>query len=250
MRTITVAALFTSASLLLPAASAAQDDRFRDALVRCESKDGKPRQCAADVRGEVRLLRQLSRSECIEDRTWGATRRGVWVSEGCRGEFLVSGWRRGGRAAPVSDFLRCESKDGRSNHCPAETHGGVELVRQLSRSPCIRGQSWGWNPRGVWVTGGCRAEFRTLGFDRDDFDRDVFDGRPAVTRCESIDGGSRHCRADTRGGVRMKQQLSKAACIEGRTWGYDRDGIWVEAGCRADFEAGGYAGSGWVRGER
>lgn len=225
--------------------AAAQDlGRFRDAVVVCESHDGRTQQCAADTwRNEVRLLRQLSRSECIENRTWGVTRGGIWVGKGCRGEFLVIERHRAKPSPVVSDFIRCESNNGRSNRCPANTRRGVELVRQLSRSPCIRGQSWGWDERVIWVSGGCRAEFRVTAHRRDDAPTP-----PAATRCESIDGALRHCPADTRGGVRLVRQRSRSECVEGRTWGYDREGIWVEDGCRADFELGvdrpGWAGRG------
>ncbi len=34
----------------------------------------------------------------------------------------------------------------------------------------------------------------------------------------------------------MKRQLSNDGCWEDETWGYDRDGIWVDEGCRAEFE--------------
>lgn len=243
MRTPTFVLLVSVAALASSGIAAAQDhDRYRDAVVRCESQDGRQQRCAADIRGDVRLLRQLSRSECIEGRTWGVMRDGVWVGDGCRGEFLVSGRYRGGQGTSASGILRCESKDGRSNQCAADTRRGVELVRQLSRSPCIRGRSWGSSPRGVWVTGGCRAEFRTLVDGRD-----ARDGMPpAVTRCESVDGAPRHCPADTRGGVRIARQLSRSACIEGSTWGYDDRGIWVDGGCRADFETGGPEQSDWA----
>jgi hypothetical protein len=223
-----------TASVLSGPVMAQGHGRYRDALLVCESQDGRPRQCAADIRGDVRLVRQLSRSECVEGRTWGVIRGGIWVSDGCRGEFLVAGWPRDARSAPVSRFLRCESIEGRSNHCPANTRRGVVLVRQLSRDPCIRNQSWGWNERGVWVSAGCRAEFRTAATRRDDAGE-----APATVRCESIDGAPRHCPADTRGGVRVVRQRSRAPCIEGRSWSYDRDGIRVESGCRADFAIGG-----------
>lgn len=172
-------AVCATAMAVSPAVMAQDHGRFRDSVVLCESRGGRPQQCAADTRrGDVRLLRQLSRSECIEDRTWGVMRGGIWVSNGCRAEFLVTGWSRGRRSATVSDFIRCESNEGRSNHCPANTRRGVVLVRQLSRSPCIREQNWGWNERGIWVTGGCRAEFRTAADRRDDAD----DARSAITR--------------------------------------------------------------------
>lgn len=59
------------------------------------------------------------------------------------------------------------------------------------------------------------------------------EARPII--CEST-GGTQFCPADTRGGVRLTRQLSKAGCYEGRTWGYDRHGIWVTQGCRARFD--------------
>jgi Protein of unknown function (DUF3011) len=45
-------------------------------------------------------------------------------------------------------------------------------------------------------------------------------------------------RTSTRGGVRLVKQLSREACVEGVSWGFDRDGIWVDKGCRAEFAVG------------
>ncbi len=59
-------------------------------------------------------------------------------------------------------------------------------------------------------------------------------------RCESKGGSYQVCSADTRGGVRLTQQLSSQGCWQNDTWGYDRNRIWVDRGCRAEF----YVGSG------
>jgi hypothetical protein len=48
----------------------------------------------------------------------------------------------------------------------------------------------------------------------------------------------RNVRTD--GYVRLVRQLSDAPCIQGRTWGYGNDYIWVSNGCRAIFEYGRY----------
>jgi hypothetical protein len=40
------------------------------------------------------------------------------------------------------------------------------------------------------------------------------------------------------------KQKRESPCVQGKTWGYDRNGIWVDGGCRADFEVGRGAGSG------
>lgn len=218
--------------------------------LRCESNDGRERHCPADTRGGVRLARQLSRSACEEGRSWGVDRAGVWVGQGCRADFLIGG---GGSAygdrRSAGRVVLCESASGRSNLCVMDTRRGVELVKQLSRSACIREHSWGSNEQGVWVSGGCRAEFRARGGGHD---ASRTDG-PAVVglqslRCESVDGRQRHCPADTRGGVRLVRQLSRTACVEGRSWGHDRNGVWVQAGCRADFEVGGRGDRRWSGG--
>jgi len=59
------------------------------------------------------------------------------------------------------------------------------------------------------------------------------------------DDGRRHTYpVNTRGGVRLVTQKSDAACVQGRTWGYTTNGIWVDRGCRADFEVGGAGNNG------
>lgn len=56
--------------------------------------------------------------------------------------------------------------------------------------------------------------------------------------CESHSNQRNNCRADTRGGVSLQTQLSKAGCYQGNSWGYDSRFIWVSNGCRAVFRTG------------
>jgi hypothetical protein len=63
-------------------------------------------------------------------------------------------------------------------------------------------------------------------------------GYGGVLRCESRNGRTTYCRVDTRAGVRLINQTSQSACIRGRTWGVNRDYVWVSRGCRARFEVG------------
>lgn len=53
----------------------------------------------------------------------------------------------------------CESSNGQRQYCPADTRGGVQLMRQISGSACRQGSTWGYDNRGIWVDNGCRAEF-------------------------------------------------------------------------------------------
>ena len=59
-------------------------------VVRCESRDDRPRFCAVDGRiRDVRIERQLSRSRCDYGYSWGFQRNGIWVENGCRADFVV-----------------------------------------------------------------------------------------------------------------------------------------------------------------
>ena len=61
--------------------------------------------------------------------------------------------------APVRTII-CESVDGRRTYCEYPIRrADVQLYRQLSRSNCQYGYSWGWDRRGIWTSNGCRGEF-------------------------------------------------------------------------------------------
>lgn len=137
-------------------------------VVRCESRDNRSTSCAMpnSRRSNIRLIRQLSSTPCVEGDTWGRTNTGIWVTRGCRGEFVASrgsggGWGPpGGSSGNSGQSIRCESNDQRTVRCGVEIFRRAELVRQLSDSPCTEGGSWGWDRSGVWVSRGCRGEFR------------------------------------------------------------------------------------------
>ena len=57
--------------------------------------------------------------------------------------------------------------------------------------------------------------------------------------CESKDNKQVECDMNTRGEVRIVQQLSKTRCVEGQNWGLFKHSVWVNGGCRAVFESGG-----------
>jgi len=65
--------------------------------------------------------------------------------------------------------------------------------------------------------------------------------RAQIVRCSSDDGRKQFCQADTRYGVTMVRQVSGAPCQQGRSWGYNDRGIWVDHGCRAEFAVRGAA---------
>jgi len=150
-----------------------------------------------------------------------------------------SAWAQSGITAQNGRNVTCASDDGRRHTCRVDTSRGVQMVNQRSGSPCVQGQTWGYDRRGIWVDRGCRADF-FLG------NRGPVAGpgpgygpgrppRGTIITCSSNNGKRNYCPADTSRGVQLSQQRSGSPCVQGQTWGFDRRGIWVDRGCRADF---------------
>ena len=109
--------------------------------ITCSSNDGRRNWCDIGPTRDVRLVRQISGSPCVRDSTWGVDRRGLWVDRGCRAEFVAG--RPGPPPPPPSRIVNCSSNDGRRNWCDVGRSRDVQLARQISGSPCIRGQHLG-----------------------------------------------------------------------------------------------------------
>ncbi len=156
------------------------------------------------------------------------------------------------RAAEQSFTIRCESDDMGRHSCAAPTQiTRAEVLRQISGSPCTQGSTWGWQGNTVWVDRGCRAEFTVYGYapgaaaavpsappPPDEGYTEYNDPRYTKNlRCDSDSENYRFCPAGgTVRSARLVRQLSGAACTETRTWGWKADGVWVDKGCRAEFE--------------
>jgi hypothetical protein len=126
--------------------------------------------------------------------------------------------------------VTCES-GGRLVRCQAAlTWRGARLIRQLSRTPCLQGETWGFERSAIWVDDGCRGVFEA---------GDPFANIGERVVCASAERGRAECPADTRFGVRLMQRISMASCEEGRSWGTIERAIWVDRGCRGEFEVGG-----------
>jgi Protein of unknown function (DUF3011) len=138
--------------------------------------------------------------------------------------------------------VTCSSENGKRQFCPADTRKGVRLINQRSDSPCIRGRTWGWNQDGIWVDRGCRAEF-AIGRGRGGSPPGARPPREPVMQtitCSSEDGKRNWCPNPTNGEVRLVRQLSGSRCRRGSTWGTQPGSVWVDRGCRADFEIRSY----------
>lgn len=64
-----------------------------------------------------------------------------------------------------------------------------------------------------------------------------YDGYAGQIRCDSKSNKTVRCNVRTDNRVALMEQ-HKGSCTQGRSWGYDRAGIWVSRGCRATFAYG------------
>ena len=90
----------------------------------------------------------------------------------------------------------------------------MQLERRLSDAPCREYDTWGTDSDGggIWVSGGCRAEFSIE--TRGNAYGDNRKRRERTIVCKSDKYNSNYCRTGASGDVRLERQLSKALCRE------------------------------------
>ena len=75
---------------LTPPTTAGTPELPLSATVTCSSATGERQQCPADTSAGVLLARSTGTGTCLLGKTWGYDDTGVWVLDGCSGEFLVA----------------------------------------------------------------------------------------------------------------------------------------------------------------
>jgi hypothetical protein len=141
--------------------------------VRCESRNNRYNECHVGRWRGAELVRQHSNADCIEGVSWGFRGDTIWVDRGCAADFAQGyggGYGNGNgygygnhdsRPSSGGQVLRCKSRGYEPNYCQADSRrSGVYIERQISKSPCIEGRTWGSDHRGIWVSQGCEADFR------------------------------------------------------------------------------------------
>ncbi len=230
--------------------------------VRCESTGSRRTFCRVNTQGRVRVARQLSQRRCIQGRNWSYTSSGIWVTNGCRADFVVDQRYRSRSADPVVRDDHYLDQSGRVIHCESSAsgrrycgEGHRRYTMSGNRDPnCIEGQTWGRDNRGVWVSGDCNADFNESPYQNNDssnnngYNNGYNNGVPdnmEVGHTHGIDQSGQlvHCQSTADGrtycGDRDSPYIISGArdpdCIEGQTYGRDQRGTWVSGNCTADF---------------
>ena len=214
--------------------------------VRCESIRSRRTFCRVNTMGSARIARQLSQRSCIQGRNWSYNSGGIWVSNGCRADFVVG--RRTAYRQPyvnsnaVVDHQHYSDSSGRLVHCESTASGRTycgdshnRYSMSGNRDPdCIQGQTWGQDERGVWVSGDCNADFSSSPYDNPEAGHTHHvDSSGRLIHCQATADGRTYCGDhDTR---YVMSGTRDPDCIEGQTWGRDDRGTWVSGDCNADF---------------
>jgi hypothetical protein len=267
---LVAAQLAPAPAMLGPIGLERAEAQQRTQRISCFSNGDRPNTCRLpDNTVSVSFTGPDRSGRCIQGQTWAQRGNGLWVSGGCGGTFEVvtrgggsggGGWGgsgggswggSGGSSQGFAGEITCRSRDGREETCYADTQGRVEMLQQFSSSSCIEGRSWRANRNGITVRAGCQARFG-YGFGNSGGNwgggggwGGSGQGFAGQLECRSDNNRYRRCGANTENRAELLRQFSSASCTRGRSWGWDRGGIWVDNGCQGRF---GY-GYGNVRGD-
>ncbi|MEZ5472487.1 MAG: DUF3011 domain-containing protein [Marinicella sp.] len=200
------------------------DDRFI-----CESYRGQRQHCQADTAGGVRLVRQIGYNSCQGN--WGYDYYGVWVTNGCRGEFQIDRYQN--HYGQTDNVIRCESYSNRRQTCATDLRGAeVALLHQLSHRSCQG--NWGFNYNEIWVANGCKADFLISHQNQG--------GSPynpgynnGLVECRSEGTNINHCQVPDLQSIELVQEMGRYGNNCRGNWGYSSHGLWVRNGCHAQF---------------
>ena len=108
----------------------------------------------------------------------------------------------------------------------------VDKIRNISKTNCVEGRNWGYQGNRVWVDNGCRGLFEV------EYVRAGGGQNGQTIDIECSSHSYKYTSCDVRRPIRsaiLLRQKSDTRCVLDRNWGYTRDRIWVDNGCRGTF---------------
>jgi hypothetical protein len=145
---------------------------------------------------------------CVENRTWGISQYGLWVANGCAGEWEIK--REG---TPQADYQGGPGYDNNRDH-DRDHQGGPGYDNDRDHDRDHQGGP-GWDRQPAYYSG------------------NFSDGH---SHCSSRQGsGPVYCQSG--GAFRYANPLQmNSACVQNRTWGVTQYGLWVANGCAGEWE--------------
>jgi hypothetical protein len=185
--------------------------------MRCGSVPGANNYCRVDTSRGVELIHQHSAYACYYNDTWGYDSNGIWVANGCSATFRIGSRERkdnddaaaiglGILALGILGAVAADNDDGGHHSAPPPPPPG--------------GYGPGYPPPPPPSHGGGYGGYE------DDYE---------IISCNSKNNKYKYCPVRVRSHAELVRQRSRNSCRFNKTWGYDRRGVWVSKGCRADF---------------
>lgn len=124
--------LILSGAFLIPSCWAQQSppSQTMPTVIPCTSAKGERQVCKADTTAGVALLRSTGESNCLLGNTWGYDSAGVWVSDGCGGEFALGGTKE---ASGASTFVGMFEAYGQLRTHLATFHDDLQVQDNATR---------------------------------------------------------------------------------------------------------------------
>jgi hypothetical protein len=95
-----------SASAQTTAAPSAANNTTPDQnRISCQSEPGSREHCDVDTSAGVALVKSTGTGPCLLGKTWGYDDTGVWVSDGCGGEFVAGPAAQGAKKPKVPEHI-------------------------------------------------------------------------------------------------------------------------------------------------
>jgi hypothetical protein len=133
-------------------------------------------------------------------------------------------------ASDISESLR--SCGGRERRDPASASGVALHARMARRLPLRRGVPAAPRSRLIAAMSLVLLAVSTAE------GQDTPPSTPNRIACESRGDERQRCAANTSAGVILVKSTGTAACLLGKTWGYDDTAVWVSNGCAGEFALG------------
>jgi hypothetical protein len=206
--------------------------------VTCESRGNDREQCAIDRGARVELSRQVSDTPCRRNGNWGVGQEYIWVSGGCRAQFLVTAGSATGPTASAGatpmQLRACRSEADR--RLPTYTYDQVS-VEPVSRQGSVATVRWSAGSSAglcTVATTGRIVRFTMNGAGGGYGDVETAGNTTQLT-CESKGTDREECRIPEGARVRLVRQISQSPCLLNDTYGTGQGYLWVAKGCRAEF---------------
>jgi len=240
-----------SALLLLIGAMAFAQNYDGTSTFTCSSDNGQLQSCRVNTNAPIQFVRQDSQAACIPGQTYGINRGGVWVTRGCRAEFAVVNDQQAYNQGSYNNgyYDNNGNYHQNSNNGYYDNNGTYHQDRDndndrdhdrwrhrhdrngnyngaYNNGPYNTQGAYNGPYNGGYVNGGYVGAHPSTYYGKYD------DG---VSTCSALNGGQQtYCQTD--GAFSSATVASQnGRCVQGQTWGYNPDGLWVAGSCSGKF---------------